>query len=64
MKYSKRLHQRYCEKLVAQAVCVAAGPPVAASATWPEVSGTVFYIDKQNHNLTQPGGVTSPEQLF
>ena len=25
--------------------------------------GTVFYIDMENHNLTQPSSVTSPQQL-
>ncbi len=25
--------------------------------------GDVFVIDMENHNLTQPGSVTSPEQL-
>src|SRR5215471_13856472 len=24
---------------------------------------TVFYIEMENHNLTQPGGTPSPEQL-
>ncbi len=62
MKYSKRLH-RVLRKLVAQAVCLAASLAVAASAT-AESIGTVFYIDMENHNLTQPGGVTSPEQLL
>jgi len=26
--------------------------------------GTVFYIDMENHNLTQPSSVTSPQQLL
>jgi hypothetical protein len=28
------------------------------------VIGDVFYIDMENHNLTQPGSVTSPQQLL
>jgi hypothetical protein len=28
------------------------------------VIGDVFYIDMENHNLTQPSGVTSPQQLL
>jgi hypothetical protein len=28
------------------------------------VIGDVFYIDMENHNLTQPNGVTSPQQLL
>ena len=26
--------------------------------------GDVFYIDLENHNFTQPSGVTSPQQLL
>jgi len=26
--------------------------------------GDVFYIDMENHNLTQPSSVTSPQQLL
>src|SRR5262245_11668983 len=29
-----------------------------------QVIGDVFYIDMENHNLTQPGSVTSPQQLL
>src|SRR5262249_56561848 len=28
------------------------------------VIGDVFYIEMENHNLTQPGSVTSPQQLL
>src|SRR5262245_27258263 len=28
------------------------------------IIGDVFYIDMENHNLTQPGSVTSPQQLL
>jgi hypothetical protein len=28
------------------------------------IIGNVFYIDMENHNLTQPSGVTSPQQLL
>lgn len=33
------------------------------SAAPSSVIGDVFYIDMENHNLTQPGSVTSPAQL-
>jgi hypothetical protein len=28
------------------------------------VIGDVFYIEMENHNLTQPSGVISPQQLL
>jgi hypothetical protein len=28
------------------------------------IIGDVFYIEMENHNLTQPSGVTSPQQLL
>ena len=36
---------------------------IASSAQAQQI-GDVFYIDLENHNLTQPPGVTSPEQLL
>src|SRR5215831_13491332 len=41
----------------------AATVALAASAQAQQL-GTVFYIDMENHNLTQPGSVTSPQQLL
>ena len=36
---------------------------VASAATAQQI-GDVFVIDMENHNLTQPGNVTSPQQLM
>ena len=36
---------------------------IASSAQAQQV-GDVFYIDMENHNLTQPGSVTAPQQLM
>jgi hypothetical protein len=36
---------------------------IASSAQAQQI-GDVFYIDLENHNFTQPSGVTSPEQLL
>jgi len=41
----------------------AATVALAASAQAQQL-GDVFYIDMENHNLTQPSSVTSPQQLF
>ena len=41
----------------------AATVALAASAQAQQL-GDVFYIDMENHNLTQPGSVTSPQQLL
>ena len=46
------------------AACVAAGVLAAATARAAGTVGDVFYIDMENHNLTQPGGVTSPAALL
>ena len=40
----------------------AMGAAVVAPASAGQI-GTVFYIDMENHNLTQPSSVTSPQQL-
>ena len=41
----------------------AATVALAASAQAQQL-GDVFYIDMENHNLTQPSSVTSPQQLL
>ena len=46
-----------------RAACVAISFVAAATATAGSI-GTIFYIDMENHNLTQPGSVTSPSQLM
>ncbi len=35
-----------------------------ASSAHAQQIGDVFYIDMENHNLTQPGSVTAPQQLM
>jgi hypothetical protein len=37
---------------------------LAASSANAQQLGDVFYIDMENHNLTQPSSVTSPQQLL
>jgi hypothetical protein len=36
---------------------------LAASSVNAQQLGDVFYIEMENHNLTQPSSVTSPQQL-
>src|SRR6516164_5121622 len=41
-----------------------AGSLLTANAATAGQIGTVFYIDMENHNLTQPSSVSSPQQLM
>ena len=41
-----------------------AGSLLAAHAASAQSLGDIFYIDMENHNLTQPGSVTSPAALL
>ena len=50
-------------KFLAPAACVAAGLLAAGSAHAAGTLGDVFYIEMENHNLTQPSGQTSPAAL-
>src|SRR5271166_3871704 len=52
------LVRRFLSPVLAMVGCLL----VAATATAGPL-GDVFVIDMENHNLTQPGSVTSPEQL-
>ncbi len=53
---------RLSRGLIAPAACVAAA--LLASPARGQQIGDVFYIDMENHNLTQPSSVTSPAQLL
>jgi phosphatidylinositol-3-phosphatase len=62
MTFDDRL-TRYLRKSLATAVCLA-GSLLGASAAMAGDINTVFVIDMENHNLTQPSSLTSPQQLM
>jgi hypothetical protein len=54
---------RFLRRLLAASACLAGGFLGADAARAGEIQ-TVFVIDMENHNLTQPAGMTSPAQLM
>jgi hypothetical protein len=61
MRHRHRLPE-FLRALLAMAAC-AAGAMATRAATAGTI-GTVFYIDMENHNLTQPNPNSSPQQLM
>jgi hypothetical protein len=57
-----RLHRSHRKSLAPVAFLAAA--LLAAPEARAQKIGTVFYIEMENHNLTQPSGQTSPQPIF
>jgi hypothetical protein len=57
-----RLHRSLRRSLVPAAFLAAA--MLAAPEAMAQKIGDVFYIEMENHNLTQPSSQTSPQQIF